>query len=355
VHSLHLTPLLSHAQEVVELHLQFLPLRNGMALRSNALFDSGSARVLAYGHRHGRLELQAGDDGRARHHDGNQDGGANGQAAILSPTSILLTGGAKLTPSCGGIEVVHASYRIKDQTAESEAIWKFFDNRSYGIFVEVGAHDPVYRSQTWLLENKGWKGLLIEPQAKYVKRLRAERPNSKVFPVACGERREEAVFHIAENDGYSGLSATQPEATYLDKEMVTVRTLDDVLEEAGVNHVDFLSIDVEGHQLEVLRGLDLSFHRPSLVLVEDRFRDGWATHIHMLKQGYRLIDRTDGLNGWYIPKESKHRVSLAKQWKLFRFVWLGTPFRILKFWRKEYVYRLDENRREVCGTAQSSI
>lgn len=231
--------------------------------------------------------------------------------------------------------VVQSSSK-KNISAEADQVWSFFNKRPNGFFVEVGANDPEYRSQTWLLEQKGWKGVLIEPQAKHFKNLCEKRPNSKVYAVACAspESVGEGTLHIAASDGYSSLSATQAEATYIAQEKIQIRTLNQILEEMGSPLVDFVSIDVEGHQLEVLRGFSLKRYHPSLLLVEDRFRDGWATHLHMLRNGYRIIRRTDGLNSWYVPKDKLHHICFSQKLSLFRFVWLGTPFRILKFWWK---------------------
>src|SRR5262245_11222193 len=69
---------------------------------------------------------------------------------------------------------------------ESELVWQFFGGRTDGFFVDIGANDPQRGSQTWMLEERGWRGILIEPQAQLCERLRQGRPRSQVFQVACG-------------------------------------------------------------------------------------------------------------------------------------------------------------------------
>ena len=66
---------------------------------------------------------------------------------------------------------------------ETRLVSAFFGNIK-GYFVEVGANDPRERSQTWLLEQSGWTGVLIEPQPDLATELRAKR-KAKVFSVAC--------------------------------------------------------------------------------------------------------------------------------------------------------------------------
>jgi hypothetical protein len=84
---------------------------------------------------------------------------------------------------------------------------------------------------------------------------------------------------------------------------VPIRTLDSILTEAGTpEQFDFLSIDVEGHEIEVLRGFDIAWWRPQLILLEDHVAD-LARHRYLKAAGYRLIRRYEN-NGWYVPRGS---------------------------------------------------
>ena len=216
---------------------------------------------------------------------------------------------------------------------ETALVSDFFGHKTSGIFVEVGANDPKYRSQTWHLEEKGWSGVLVEPQSRLCEALRAVRHRSQVFQVACAapNHPEEAVLFLAERHGESGLGKDQLGVNYVGEETVKLLTLDEILRQAGNPEIDFISIDVEGLQLPVLQGFGLAHHRPKLLIIEDRFQS-CQTHLHLCRQGYRLVRRSNDLNNWYVPRESSFRANLATRLKLFRFVWLGTPFRRFKFW-----------------------
>src|ERR1043165_3530208 len=91
--------------------------------------------------------------------------------------------------------------------SESDLIWGFFERRHEGIFVEVGACRPRLGSQSWFLEEQGWRGVLIEPQPSLARELRIERPHSLVFQVACAApgHREQSTFHVAEAPSHSSL------------------------------------------------------------------------------------------------------------------------------------------------------
>ncbi len=162
---------------------------------------------------------------------------------------------------------------VLEDLIEKHLVWEFFDRKHEGVFVEVGANDPHNGSQTWLLEQNGWTGMLVEPQAALCDKLRRERKNSAVFQVACSgpDKEGEASLHIAAHDGISTL---EPQADshgiqFVGTERVKITTLDKVLSMAGTVKVDFLSLDVEGYEIEVMRGFDFKKYQPSLILIED--------------------------------------------------------------------------------------
>jgi FkbM family methyltransferase len=206
----------------------------------------------------------------------------------------------------------------------------FFGPR-HGYFVEVGANDPRERSQTWHLEQAGWSGVLIEPQPELAGLLRANR-SAKVYAVACSspENASRALpLHVAgplsSLDRERMAPGSAPERVI----MVPAKTLDSVLEDAGCPpEFDFLSIDVEGHELEVLRGFSFKRWRPRLILLEDHVAD-LSKHRFLKAAGYRIIRRYE-INGWYVPRGSADRVRLADRWEIYRKYYLALPFRVLR-------------------------
>lgn len=200
-----------------------------------------------------------------------------------------------------------------------------------GYFVEVGANDPRVISQTWHLEQIGWSGILVEPLPELAETLRRER-RAKVYAVACTspERAGRDVdLHVAGPlsalDRASMASGARPERVLA----VPARTLDEILVEAGAPQpLDFVSIDVEGHELEVLRGFELARWRPRLVLLEDHVAD-LARHRRLRAAGYRLVRRT-GDNGWYVPAGSTAAPSWRDRWEILRKYYLALPLRRLR-------------------------
>ena len=130
-----------------------------------------------------------------------------------------------------------------------------------GYFVEVGANEPRERSQTWFLEQAGWTGVLVEPQPDLAVELRTKR-KARVFEVACSSPENAGrnlSFHVAgplsSLDRHHMAPGAMPERVI----SVPVRTLDSILTEADTPVAfDFLSTDVEGHEIEMLRGFDVA-------------------------------------------------------------------------------------------------
>lgn len=133
-----------------------------------------------------------------------------------------------------------------------------------------------------------------------------------VFECAASEKAGEAVLYIgnAESQVYSSLDQSAV-GRYDDPEpeVIATRTIDSILEEARVATLDFVSIDVEGHEIQALRGFTLSRWKPHVVIVEDN-GDMASTEVDMFMKeaGYYRFWRT-GSNDWYTSKRDR--------WSLF--------------------------------------
>jgi FkbM family methyltransferase len=154
-----------------------------------------------------------------------------------------------------------------------------------GFFVEAGANDGFDQSNTYYLERfRGWRGVLVEPIPSLYREAVAERPASRVFncalvpfghPEPTVRMRYGNLMSVvrgakgsddADAAHTAGAFALGMEPEY--EVDVPARTLSSLLDEAGAPEIDLLSLDVEGFEPQVLRGLDLERHAPRWALIE---------------------------------------------------------------------------------------
>ena len=148
-------------------------------------------------------------------------------------------------------------------------------------FVEAGAYDGYWGSNTYWFERfRGWSGVLIEPLPEMARLARKERPRSQVFQCALvppeypntrvtllfgGIMSVVAGAWDGEEEEHARVGAGSSETFEID---VPARLLSDVLDEASLDRIDLVTLDVEGYEPAALRGLDLARHRPRFLLIE---------------------------------------------------------------------------------------
>lgn len=184
-----------------------------------------------------------------------------------------------------------------------------------GFFVDIGAADPVYGSNTWALYERGWSGIAIEPSPSICAKLKAKRPRDICLNVAVGDTEGEiSFFQFGSGSAHSTCDRARADALHreLGQEMteikVPIRTLGGILNEfAKERSVDIVSIDAEGAESAILRGARLDVFRPKVILIEamDAFRqvDVSEEATEILEQNGYTLGYEDGLNKFFVAKE----------------------------------------------------
>jgi FkbM family methyltransferase len=162
------------------------------------------------------------------------------------------------------------------QCGEDKIIFeKYFKDKRNGIFLELGAMDGVIYSNTKFFEDAlDWTGVLIEPHPDMFKDLQTNRPNSKCYNYAVSSHV--GIVNMIINPYVPAVSTIDYTANdsflknwHLNSYKINVRStpLSDILHHAGVTHIDFFSLDVEGHEYDVLQSMDWSIP-VGVILVE---------------------------------------------------------------------------------------
>lgn len=164
-------------------------------------------------------------------------------------------------------------------------------NIQNGFFVEVGANDGILQSNTLLLEkNYGWSGVLVEPSQIAFEKLEKNRPHTKNFHCALGSFEEHNTYIYGDFDGSSMSSVDGKRLNKPATSRVLMRSLQSIFDELNVTHVDFFSLDVEGYEFHVLKGIDFERTTFNYFLIEIYEVDYEGICSFLFEKGYELVE-----------------------------------------------------------------
>lgn len=171
-----------------------------------------------------------------------------------------------------------------------------------GFYIDVGANDPETDSVTKLFYEQGWHGINIEPSPEWFARLTTARTRDINIQAVASNRSGEILFHdivgeqlgtVVEEFARRHSDAGKP----LRSSVVEAVTLTRLCEEYAPKEIHFLKIDVEGHEAEVLDGMDFARFRPWILVIEatepntlTATHPGWDQRVR--DAGFRSCSRT---------------------------------------------------------------
>jgi FkbM family methyltransferase len=200
------------------------------------------------------------------------------------------------------------------QNLEDYSLDLVFADVAMGTYVDVGGGHPVADNVSMFFYLKGWRGLIVEPQEALAEAYKGVRPRDYVLTCLAGRAAGTIAFHVVEGmHGLSSAIAANAERAQgygartrtIDKRIERLSTL---IDQAGLGAIDFLKIDVEGAEPDVIAGIDFTRHRPRVILVEavnpnnpDAEVSAWETTL--VAAGYRFVF-FDNLNRFYVANEA---------------------------------------------------
>jgi FkbM family methyltransferase len=188
-----------------------------------------------------------------------------------------------------------------------------FAGQRTGMYIDIGAGHPIADNVSFWFYERGWQGIVVEPQRTLVDLHSRLRPRDICVCSLVGNRCGTADFHFF--DRFHGLSTTVEKyaraATTLGVQYQTVKlpmiSLAQLCDDHAATSIDFLKIDVEGAEADVLLGGDWRRFRPRIMVVEavtpgsgEPSWDQWEPFL--LSQGYRFV-LFDTLNRFYVAQE----------------------------------------------------
>jgi FkbM family methyltransferase len=147
-----------------------------------------------------------------------------------------------------------------------------FKNKLNGIYIDVGCQHPIKNNNTYLLFKKGWKGVNIDLDKANIDLFKFNRPNDYNFTEAVSDKIENLdLFYYHQKSPINTLdkNVSDKQNSKIEKIIkIKTDTLSNVLDKTSINNIDILSIDVEGFELKVLKGLDFNKYIPKVIIVE---------------------------------------------------------------------------------------
>ena len=161
---------------------------------------------------------------------------------------------------------------------------EIFFNKENGFFIELGAYDGLIQSNTAFFEkSKNWTGILIEVSRERYEECVKNRPKSICFNTACGAEDDNQISLNHEN----GLMTKVVDGGEYTCQTTTLET---IIDKCEINkNIDFLSLDVEGYELEVLKGLNLKKYEPNYMLIELWDSNEYDVKTFLQKNDYKCL------------------------------------------------------------------
>lgn len=160
------------------------------------------------------------------------------------------------------------------QMGEDLIVDSFLGQKKTGFYVDIGAHDPLDMSNTYKFYRRGWTGIQIEPNYRKIKGFKKYRPGTVSLNIGIG-KSSRAKFFIFESEALSTFSEEEAHHSQsfgnkvIETTEVDIVPLQEVFEKyVGTKTIDFMSIDTEGYDLQVLETNNWDLYRPSFIILE---------------------------------------------------------------------------------------
>jgi len=200
-------------------------------------------------------------------------------------------------------KVLYSFDESRSQLRQDLLVLWLLDFQKHGIFVEFGATDGIDLSNTYLLESKyGWNGLLVEPAKIWHYDLKQNRNSIIDFRAVTAISGETEVFFQSEDPRFSSI-LNNLDLSYPSNYQVKTVTLKDLLiEYAFPVLIDYISIDTEGSEFEILKNFDFNLFKFKVASIEYSSQGSREQVCELMnRNGYeRVFGSISKFEDWFI-------------------------------------------------------
>ena len=160
------------------------------------------------------------------------------------------------------------------QTGLDLLLSNIFKGLQKGFYIDIGCNHPVYNNNTFLFYKRGWRGLNIDLDKSSIDLFNIYRKGDlNIHAALSSSNNTQKVYEFHKKSPLNTL--VKKVANYQKAEVkniyeINTITLNEIINDKGLqnNKINFLTIDVEGHEVEVLKGLNIDIYRPDVIVVE---------------------------------------------------------------------------------------
>jgi len=196
------------------------------------------------------------------------------------------------------------SKRVYSQDGEDIILREFLQGRKKGFYVDIGAYHPYKFSNTYLFYKKGWRGINIDPMPGTMKLFNRHRKRDINLELGISRKRDKLTYYMFEQSALNGFSKNltmerRLKNKLIGKKIIKTYPLKEILENYMPKNtpIDFMNVDVEGFDFEVLKSNDWNKYVPEFILVEiskktinEVFND--RIYKFLLNKDYELVTKT---------------------------------------------------------------
>jgi FkbM family methyltransferase len=196
------------------------------------------------------------------------------------------------------------------QSGQDQILMQYFFKNKKGVFLDIGSNDPKHLNNTYLFEKNGWEGFAFEPLEKFKSQWISLRKNTELHSVALGDRIGDVEFIEEEPiDGWEDMLSRVAEKGEHNIRKTTIVKMERLDSFDIGKKIDFVSIDVEGHELNVLHGMDFESIDYDVFVIENNRAEnvrwgGSEIREFMQQQGYHFWGRIFGMDDIFIKEIS---------------------------------------------------
>jgi FkbM family methyltransferase len=219
---------------------------------------------------------------------------------MTSVKKIIATLASKVAPQIRYLAPAYSS------EGEDLIMKRIFDNKTNGVYVDVGAHHPFRVSNTYLFYKMKWTGINIDPMPGSKALFDRYRPSDVNLEMGVSAIRQHLTYHIFNEPALNTFSTAKveeytqdPKYQVIKEKKIETWPLADILDHylPSGRSIDFLTIDAEGLDMDVLRSNNWEKYRPTYILVEsDPFLLSNMQHSElgqfMQQAGYAIFAKT---------------------------------------------------------------